>query len=106
MKRLIRYIPTLAAALMILGGAVAGCSGDRVTSHVRDREAYNLGQRHAARAVELAGNQAALEDYLLDVRARMNNISVKVSHQAAADYERGFTDGVSSRSDSLARILF
>lgn len=86
--------------------ALASCGGDGVSSGVRDRKAYNLGRKHAEHAVELRADESALQEYLLDVRARANNIGARIGRQAAADYERGFVDGVTASSDSLARILF
>ena len=93
-------------AMLTLAVGLASCSGDGVSSRVRDRKAYNLGREHAARAVELRADETGLQEYLLDVRARATNIGARIGRQAAADYERGFVDGVTASSDSLARILF
>ena len=95
-----------AMAILILAIGLSACSGDGVSSRVRDRKAYNLGREHAERAVELRADESGLQEYLLDVRARVNNIGARIGRQAAADYERGFIDGVTASSDSLARILF
>lgn len=50
--------------------------------------------------------RAALQDALLDVRARITNIHDRLGAQASADYERGFTDYIKANDDSLARVLF
>ena len=103
MKKLSIHISSV---ILVAGLSLAACDGGGVSSRVRDRQAYNLGMDHAARAVSLHDDPSALQDYLLDVRARMNNISARVGRQAATDYERGFIDGVTAADESLARELF
>lgn len=101
-----KLYPILSSLILSLSLTLVSCDGGGVSSRVRDRQAYNLGKEHAAEAVRLSKDPSALQDYLLEVRARMSNISARVSRQAAADYERGFTDGVTAANDSLARELF
>lgn len=98
-------IPAL-MALMCMG--LAGCGGDggRVSRHVRDRHAYSLGKEHAERIIKLRDDEPALQDGLLDVRARITNINDRLGPQAATDYERGFVDYITEHDDSLARVLF
>lgn len=101
-------------ASVLLPAVLAGCSCSEAahsatevdSSRVRDKHAYALGQEHGAETVAIQDNQAELEDRLLDVRARISNISSKLGAQSAHDYERGFTDYIRANSDSLARILF
>jgi len=101
-------------ASLLLSAVMAGCSCSESTAErekaddgrVRDKHAYALGQEHGAETVAIQDNQAELEDKLLDVRARITNISSKLGAQSARDYERGFTDYIRANSDSLARILF
>ena len=99
-------ILTFISSVVLLSLTLVSCGGDGVSSRVRDRQAYNLGKEHAAEAVKLSESPSELQDYLLEVRARMTNIGARVGRPAAADYERGFTDGVTAGSDSLARELF
>ncbi len=101
-----KFTSILAAAFTALSLTLVSCDGGGVSSRVRDRQAYNLGKDHAAEAVKLKDDPSALQDYLLEVRARMTNIGARVGRQAAVDYERGFTDGVTAANDSLARELF
>ena len=104
MKR-IAHILAVASALMLCTACGGFGSQKRVTAKVQDKEAYALGQRHAAEVVAVASDEGAVQDALLDVRARITNISAKVSQQSAHDYEAGFTDGIRSGSDSLARVM-
>ncbi|MCM1522367.1 MAG: hypothetical protein NC039_06925 [Muribaculaceae bacterium] len=88
--------------------ALASCSGNgnSVFKTSRDKEAYALGQAHAKEVIAIADDEAALQDKLLEIRARISNIDSKLGAQSATDYEAGFTDGIKAGSDSLARILF
>lgn len=88
--------------------AMSSCSGDfsGVSRHVRDHKAYALGQEHGRKAIDLRSDEPALQDVLLDVRARMTNINDRLGAQASADYERGFVDYIKANDDSLARVLF
>lgn len=92
----------IAAAMML----TACGDGSGVSSRVKDHKAYSLGQEHGVMAVSLKDDEPAMQDFLLDVRARITNINTNIGAQAAADYERGFIDGVSQADDSLARVLF
>lgn len=83
-----------------------GCDSGSVSRHVRDRRAYTLGREHGQKVAGLRGDEPALQEALLDVRARMTNIHDRLGPQSAADYERGFTDYIRANDDSLARILF
>ncbi len=94
------------AAVMLAAMAVSCGGSDGVSRHVRDRKAYALGQEHGERAAGLRDNEAALQDALQDVRARITNIHDRLGAQASADYERGFTDYIKANDDSLARVLF
>ncbi len=84
----------------------SGSHTETVSSKVKDKKAYHLGEEHAERLLQYANNEDALQDGLLDIRARISNIRSKLGTQAAADYERGFTDYIRTNHDSLARILF
>ena len=102
-----RSTVTLAlVAQMCLGLAACGGDGGRVSRHVRDRHAYSLGKEHAERIVKLRNDEPALQDGLLDVRARITNINDRLGPQAATDYERGFVDYITEHDDSLAQVLF
>lgn len=107
MKPFKSYIQTLLFVSAITFTAIS-CSGDGsgVSNHVKDRKAYSLGQEHGKRLVDLSGREDALQDALLDVRARITNIETRLGVQAATDYERGFVDYIKANNDSLARILF
>lgn len=95
----------MALPLALLAVACGGGSGE-VSRHVRDRKAYSLGQEHAGAVISLRDDESALQDALLDVRARITNIHDRIGAQAAADYERGFVDYITEKDDSLARVLF
>ena len=64
---------------VILLPLLAACSGDpakvKVSEKVHDKKAYALGEQHAREAIAISGDEAALQDKLLDVRARISNIS-------------------------------
>lgn len=109
---ILKFLPF---ALSCLTGAICmscNCSGsssfrsETVSGKVKDKKAYRLGQEHAERLLQYADNEDALQDGLLDIRARISNIDSKLGAQSATDYERGFTDYISANNDSLARILF
>ena len=100
----------LSILLTVLALALTGCDsrpyGKEVTARVRDHKAYALGERHAEELISISGDEARVQDELLEIRARIYNFSTMVSPQSGADYERGFTDYITANSDSLARILF
>lgn len=107
MKRKALFVT--AVLLAITAGVTAtSCGDDRnsVSSHVRDRKAYSLGQEHASRIIGLRDDEPELQDALLDVRARITNINARIGAQASADYERGFVDYITEKDDSLAKVLF
>lgn len=109
MKLSVRRIAHICISLLLLlsaGGC--SCSHDRnyVSTHVRDKKAYSLGEEHAQRIIDIRTNESAVQEALLDIRARMTNIDSHLGAQAAADYERGFTDYIRQHDDSLARVLF
>lgn len=101
-------MPRALLAVCAAGLMLASCGGDpnTVSRHVRDRKAYSLGQEHGEAVVKLRDDEAAMQDALLDVRARMTNIRSRLGAQAEADYERGFVDYIKANDDSLARVLF
>lgn len=100
-KELIRIL--LPVSLLAL---VACGDSSQVSGHVKDRKAYSLGQEHGERIVGVRSDEPALQDALLDVRARITNIHSRIGAQAAADYERGFVDYIKANDDSLAHVLF
>ena len=109
MRLQVRIIACVGLSISVLttaGGC--SCSHDRnyVSTHVRDKKAYSLGEEHAQRIIDVRDNEPAVQDALLDVRARMTNIDAHLGAQAAADYERGFTDYIKQHDDSLASMLF
>ncbi len=73
---------------------------------VKDHEAYALGEQSAAELISVSDNEPAVQEKLLEIRARATNIGEKLGAQSAADYERGFTRYIEANHDSLARILF
>jgi len=94
--------------VLAAGAVLPSCGGDSegVSRHVRDRKAYALGQEHGQKVVAMRDDEPAVQDALLDVRARMTNIHDRLGAQASADYERGFVDYIKANDDSLARVLF
>ena len=110
-----KFIAGLTAMLCItiICPAIQSCScsektvnHETVSDKVKDHKAYKLGGEHAARLLEHVEDEAAVQDGLLDVRARINNIHSKLGAQSSADYERGFTDYIRENCDSLALLLF
>lgn len=103
-----RRLIAVSALVALIGTGIVGCGGGggRVSRHVRDRHAYSLGKEHAERILKLSDDESALQDGLLDVRARVTNINDRIGPQAAADYERGFVDYITEHDDSLASVLF
>lgn len=102
-----------AAMALTLAAAMAGCSGqpsgqaaEAPAQKVRDQEAYRMGQEDAAKLLLTVADEPATQDALLDARARITHIRVRVGEQAAVDYERGFTDKIRTDCDSLAAIIF
>lgn len=105
-----------ALATFLSGIPATSCGGNetdatkpvvqKVSSRVKDRKAYSLGEEHARVLLENADNEDYVQDGLLDIRARMSNIESNLGRQSAVDYERGFTDYVRKNCDSLARIIF
>lgn len=105
-----------ASAIFLSGILATSCGGNetdttkpvvqKVSSRVKDRKAYSLGEEHARVLLENADNEDYVQDGLLDIRARVSNIESNLGRQSAVDYERGFTDYVRKNCDSLARIIF
>lgn len=92
----------------LLGGC--SCSdgnavGKMTFGRVKDKKAYELGASHARVLLENADDEDAVQDALLDVRARRSNIEAKLGSRSAADYELGFIDCIRQNNDSLARII-
>lgn len=105
---LARIVAALAISLSILP-VLSGCgeSGHKAVSEkVKDKKAYNLGQAHGRDVIAISADEDALQDALLEVRARITNISDRIGPQSAHDYEAGFSDCIRQNSDSLAAILF
>lgn len=107
-----RGVNTAALALTMVA-AMAGCSapsagqpGEPPVQKVRNQEAYRMGQEDAAKLLLTVADEPATQDALLDARARITHIRVRVGEQAAVDYERGFTDKIRSDCDSLAALIF
>lgn len=101
-----RLLATLSLCAMILAGCSCNEITDtKVTKRVRDKSAYQLGETHAAEVIKIQ-DETDMQDALLEVRARISNISAQLSPQSGADYERGFTDYIRAHSDSLAQELF
>lgn len=101
-----RHILITAILLSLTCACTGEHHGQKVTAKVRDKKAYALGEQHARETIAISDDEAALQDRLLDVRARISNISSKLGPQSAHDYEAGFTDRIKADCDSLARILF
>lgn len=97
---------SVAILLSSCGGADNGNPTQKVSTKVHDREAYALGEKHAANLLKSADDEDSVQEGLLDIRARISNIESNLGRQSAVDYERGFTDYVRKNCDSLARIIF
>lgn len=85
--------------------ACSSSPSDKVSAKIIDKEAYELGEQHAREAITLVDDEPALQELLLDVRARQTNIRMNLGAQAAADYERGFTRFIKANSDTLSKII-
>lgn len=100
----------LTGLILSLSLIVCSCgdstTSQKVSSRVKDHEAFALGENHAARLIQIADDESAVQEYLLDVKARATNISEKIGAQSAADYERGFKKYIETNCDSIAKILF
>lgn len=100
----------IASAAVLFLAACSSCGSNvndgKVTEKVRDHKAYTLGEEHAAQVIAVAYDEAAVQERLLDVRARISNIESKLGPQSAHDYESGFTEAIRRDCDSLARIIF
>lgn len=96
--------------LLTIGLLLSACGGNdhsrHVSEKVRDHDAYELGQEHARVTIAVRFDESALQDRLLDVKARISNIDSKMGPQSAHDYETGFRDYINENCDSLARIIF
>lgn len=99
-------LTALLSAIILTACGSSGSGPDNVSTKVRDREAYALGRTHATRILDLRTDEEAVQEQLLEVRARITNISSRLGAQSAHDYEAGFTDAIRENSDSLAAILF
>ena len=97
---------SVAILLSSCGGADNGKSTQKVSTKVHDREAYALGEEHAANLLKSADDEDSVQEGLLDIRARISNIEYNLGRHSASDYELGFTDYVRKNCDSLARIIF
>ena len=95
----------LTASTLILGGC-GNSDSKTVSEKIKDKKAYNLGKKHGLDVIAIADDEGALQDALLEVRARITNISDRIGPQSAHDYETGFTDCIRENSDSLSGILF
>lgn len=101
--RHILFAVTMAAVMLTACGE---SSTYKPNTHVKDKKAYALGEEHARQLILIADDEAAVQDKLLDIRARISNIQSHLGSQSANDYEAGFTDYLHLNSDSLARIIF
>lgn len=106
--RHISFILLATVAVSCSCGSTDGTSpqGEKVSNKVKDWKAYNLGADHANKVIEIANDEGQLQEALLEVRARISNIHSKLGAQSATDYERGFTEEIRAKKDSLARIIF
>lgn len=100
------------AALALAALAPAGgcsCRGDAGAqtddAPISNPKAYALGQRQGSVALDAAADTEALEDVLLDTRARVTEPEQKHGRDAASDYRRGFEDAISASNDTLAATL-
>lgn len=105
-------ITTAFTASLWLSGCSCGSGknqmyeGEKISSKIEDWKAYNLGAEHAKEIILIAHDEDALQDALLEVRARITNIHTKLGAQSANDYERGFEECIRTEKDSLAKIIF
>lgn len=111
MRIYIINIIVLAASLWLTGCSCSSTAehtveGEKVSTKIEDWKAYNLGAEHAKEIILIAHDEDALQDALLEVRARITNIHTKLGAQSAYDYERGFEECIRTEKDSLARIIF
>lgn len=105
MKRPLLY-SLIATLLLIPTACNSSTDSEKVSGRVRDHEAYNLGEKHAAEIISLGDNESAVQEKLLEVHARKSNFKAKINAQSAVDYERGFVSYIKENSDSLSAILF
>lgn len=111
MRNFITIIIAVATSLWISGCSCSPTTfqtveGEKVSTKIEDWKAYNLGAEHAKEVILIAHDEDALQDALLEVRARITNIHTKLGAQSANDYERGFEECIRTEKDSLARIIF
>lgn len=111
MKIYITNIIIFTASLWLTGCSCSSTAehaveGEKVSTKIEDWKAYNLGAEHAKEIILIAHDEDALQDALLEVRARITNIHTKLGAQSANDYERGFEECIRTEKDSLARIIF
>ncbi|MCM1138786.1 MAG: hypothetical protein NC221_00180 [Duncaniella sp.] len=111
MRNFITIIIAVATSLWITGCSCNPTTsqtveGEKVSTKIEDWKAYNLGAEHAKEIILIAHDEDALQDALLEVRARITNIHTKLGAQSANDYERGFEECIRTEKDSLARIIF
>ncbi len=106
MKKFLRVLLPAAAIAV----TAAACSGSPAAPEQRLRrvapEVAEAARTEADTVVMLAGNEQALSDRLLNLRATIYNISLKHGDRVAEDFEAVFTDHVRNLNDSLARVLF
>lgn len=111
MKKSLKFYLLAVTAIFSASTSITSCScstdgsSTHVSSRVMDKDAYRLGEQHAREAIDLSGNETALQEKLLDIRARITNIRYNLGAQSAADYERGFTRYIKANSDTLTQLL-
>lgn len=106
------------AAIILSAIAITACTGHSqekvelgadsimpVSDHQVDSTIYKMGIKAAHELMDAVRDTSDFNSALLDIQARIHLIRTRVDAEAAADYSKGFTDGVSVRCDSLGRKL-
>lgn len=83
-------------------------SVSRLTTDKADKqsEPYKLGRKHAQTLHEQCHTTNEIRDELLDINARITNISSRIGPDAANDYLHGMRDYLTETGDTLATVLF
>ncbi len=77
-----------------------------ITDAATDGAPYRLGHSHGLRLHSQCRTEGEIRDELLDINARVTNITARVSPEAAASYLRGLHDALAETGDTLASTLF
>lgn len=108
MKKILRIL--LSVAIPAIMSTACSCSDASSAPEQRLRriapEVAEAAQAEADTIAMLAGDEQALSDRLLSLRATIYNIGLKHGDRVAEDFESVFTDRLRNLNDSLANVLF